>query len=78
MQACDQTCAWCARDFWRWLRSREHQMRVPRKGESSTFAAEAATSVRPAHIVFVEERSQRERVDHLVSDADVGSSHGKT
>jgi hypothetical protein len=45
-QHCDQTCAHCAREFWRWLRAREAQMRTPRRGERTTFADAAATSVR--------------------------------
>jgi hypothetical protein len=48
MQHCDQTCTHCARDWFRWLKSREHQMSMPHKGAQATFAAAAATSVRPA------------------------------
>ena len=46
-QHCDQTCPFCAREFWRWLKAREAQMRVPKKGEREAFAACAATSNRP-------------------------------
>lgn len=49
---CDQTCSVCARDWWQWLKAREAQMNtVPKKqaerGCVTSFAAAAATSVRP-------------------------------
>lgn len=49
MQHCDQTCHWCATDWWRWLKSREAQMSNVRtkRGEVTSFAAAAGTSVRP-------------------------------
>jgi len=47
LQTCDQTCSHCARDFFRWWKTREAQMSVPRKklGETTTFAEAAATSI---------------------------------
>lgn len=45
---CDSTCAHCAREWFRWLKSREVQMNKPEEGLSVTFAAAAATSIRPA------------------------------
>ena len=47
MQHCDQTCTHCARNWFRWLKAREHQMAMPHNGAQTTFAAAAATSVRP-------------------------------
>lgn len=49
MQACDSTCAWCARHFWRWVRARvaAGEPRVGRSGEGDWNRA-AATSVIPA------------------------------
>lgn len=47
MQACDQRCGWCAKNFWCWLKAREAQMSVPRKGEKTTFTQAALTSVKP-------------------------------
>ena len=49
MQHCNQTCSHCARDWFRWLKSREHQMSMPHKGAKATFAEAAATSVRPVN-----------------------------
>ena len=46
MQACNQTCSFCAREFWKFVKARQAQMSVPRKGETMTFANAAATSVR--------------------------------
>lgn len=31
MQNCDQTCYWCATNWWEWLKAREGQMSTPRK-----------------------------------------------
>jgi hypothetical protein len=47
MQHCDQTCSHCARDWFRWLKAREGQMRKPLKGAKTTWSEAAATSVRP-------------------------------
>lgn len=48
MQACDSTCAYCARVFFVWLKTRMRQMDLPEKGQvGPTFAAAAATSNRP-------------------------------
>jgi hypothetical protein len=40
---CDQTCGWCARDWFKWLKAREANMRrtLP---DGSNFANAAATS----------------------------------
>jgi len=46
-RGCDQTCPVCARQFWAWMKSRMNQMDRPRKGDVVSFAAAAATSVRP-------------------------------
>lgn len=59
MQSCDQTCTWCARNWFRWLKAREGQMSVPRKAklhpvtkavlrpaDSVTFTEAARTSNR--------------------------------
>jgi len=46
MQHCDQTCSYCAREFWKWVKGREAQMSTPRKGESFTFNQAAQTSIR--------------------------------
>jgi len=45
-QHCDQTCSWCARQFWRWLKAREAQMWAPRtkRAERTPFNAEVVTS----------------------------------
>ena len=40
-------CNACAREFFRWLKGRMAQMALAKPGETS-FAAAAATSVRPA------------------------------
>jgi hypothetical protein len=47
MQHCDSTCAHCAREFFRWLKSRMAQMSLLQKGSKTTFNEAAATSVRP-------------------------------
>ena len=47
-QNCDETCYWCATDWWRWLRAREAQMRRPREGETVPFSTAMATSIRPS------------------------------
>lgn len=47
MQHCDQRCSFCAQAFWRWVKSREAQMKVPKKGETVSFAEAARTSVKP-------------------------------
>jgi hypothetical protein len=46
MQTCDQTCASCARDFFRWLKGRMQSAQRPsgRSGGGS-FADAAATSI---------------------------------
>lgn len=48
MQHCDQTCSWCAREFWAWLKGRMHSAERDggRSGRGS-FANAAATSVTP-------------------------------
>lgn len=50
MQFCDQTCSHCARDWFRWLKSREGQMRHAQGNMTTSFAAAAATSVRPPRL----------------------------
>ena len=42
-------CPWCARIWFRWYAARMNQMHVPRKnrGETTSFAEAAATSVKP-------------------------------
>ena len=48
MQFCDATCGHCARVFFLWLKTRMRQMDLPQKGQvGQTFAAAAATSIRP-------------------------------
>jgi hypothetical protein len=47
MQTCDQTCSHCARDWFRWLKAREGQMRKLLKGATTSWSEAAATSVRP-------------------------------
>lgn len=47
MQHCDARCGWCARNWWRWLKSREAQMSLLRPGQTTSFAQAAATSIRP-------------------------------
>ena len=42
---CDPRCAFCAREFLKWLRGRMNQMSIPRRGESISFAEAAATSI---------------------------------
>lgn len=46
MQACDSTCAWCARNFWAWLQKnlRGGDRASGRSGAGSRNAA-AATSI---------------------------------
>ncbi len=48
MQHCDSKCSFCATEFWNWVKSREAQMRVPRKskGEKTPFSEAAASSVK--------------------------------
>lgn len=45
---CDSTCAVCAREFFKWYKTRMKQMEMVRtnKGETVSFAEAAATSVR--------------------------------
>lgn len=48
MQACDSTCTWCARHFFRWVKERMHNARRDEGGRSGngSFADAAATSIR--------------------------------
>lgn len=60
MQHCDSKCQWCARQWWKWLKSREHQMNMPWEGAEKSFAEAALTSNRaprpgePCHCSFPE------------------------
>ena len=45
-QCADPRCPWCAKLFFKWLKSRMTQMATPPKGELSSFADAAATSIR--------------------------------
>ncbi len=53
MQSCGSECSWCARNWFKWLKTRESQMSVAlkdtarRKGCSISFSEAARTSVRP-------------------------------
>jgi hypothetical protein len=44
---CDSTCPVCAREFFAWYKSRMKQMEMTVKGNKTSFAEAAATSVRP-------------------------------
>jgi pyruvate-formate lyase-activating enzyme len=47
MQHCNSLCSYCANVWFRWLKSREAQMRRPMRGEMA-FADAAATSIKPS------------------------------
>lgn len=44
-------CGACAKDFWAWLKARMASMASKRKGEATSFADAAATSIHPENIV---------------------------
>lgn len=44
MNPCDPHCAFCARDFWRWLKHRQSAMRAVRKGDGESFDSAMASS----------------------------------
>lgn len=46
MQSCDQTCSWCAKHFWKFVKAREAQMSTPRKGEKTSFMEAVETAIR--------------------------------
>jgi hypothetical protein len=46
MKNCSPQCPWCAKEFWRWMKSRMAQMNMTRPGETTSFAQAAATSVK--------------------------------
>lgn len=43
---CHPDCPWCARAFFAWLKARMRDMARPRRGEKTSFADAAATSIR--------------------------------
>lgn len=63
MQHCDQTCQVCARRFWAWLKSREHQMNMTVEGE--TPFAQAAVNSRTRFVFGCEDCGVQ------ISDADI-------
>lgn len=46
LNKCHKECPFCARDYFKWLKTREAQMSHPTKGMSVSFAQAAATSVK--------------------------------
>lgn len=44
MQFCDSKCGHCARNFWKWLKTREVQMRMPLTFETKNGSVESGTS----------------------------------
>lgn len=46
MRSCDQTCSFCAREFWKFVKMREAQMSKPRKGETTSFMQAVETAIR--------------------------------
>lgn len=45
--SCHKDCRFCAKEFYRWYKTRMAQMAVPQEGQTTTFAQAAATSVKP-------------------------------
>ena len=43
-RGCHAQCPWCAAEFWRWLKSRMHQMDRPMPGQSESFGQAAVNS----------------------------------
>jgi hypothetical protein len=46
-QCAHRDCNACAREFFRWRKTREAQMNLVEEGAGTSFALAAATSVRP-------------------------------
>lgn len=44
---CHEDCRFCQREFLQWYRARMAQMHRVKKGESTSFAESAATSIKP-------------------------------
>jgi hypothetical protein len=73
MQSCDQTCSWCARNFWAWLKSRlaNGAYQDGRSGEGS-FAEAAATSIKGSPVAqgqntYVVFRKEPDGTEHDVA-----------
>jgi hypothetical protein len=45
--SCHPDCTFCARDFFKWLKTRMTQMAIIEKGQVISFAEAAATSIIP-------------------------------
>lgn len=46
--ACHPDCTMCANTYWRWVKARMGQMSKPNKGDTTSFAVAASTSIRPS------------------------------